>query len=111
MTPHWANYLPSQAARRPTKRRGITASADTSVYTTIRCAPNRCQVRADEVDLPAEATFVIGNSLTESQKAVTADVKYNLRVVECRLAAIVLAIGLGKSQVGACTAIKNARRE
>jgi len=57
------------------------------------------QVRAEEVDLPAEATFVIGNSLTESQKAVTADVKYNLRVVECRLAAIVLAIGLGKSQV------------
>ena len=52
--------------------------------------------------LPDEATFVIGNSLTESQKAVTADVKYNLRVVECRLAAIVLAIALGQSKVRTC---------
>jgi len=69
------------------------------------------QVRAEEVDLPAEATFVIGNSLTESQKAVTADVKYNLRVVECRLAAIVLAIAHGRSQVCACTAVKFARQE
>jgi N-acetylgalactosamine kinase len=58
------------------------------------------QVRAEEVLLPAEATFVIANSLTESQKAVTADVKYNLRVVECRLAAMVLAVHMGHSQVG-----------
>ena len=57
------------------------------------------QVRAEEVVLPAEATFVIANSLTESQKAVTADVKYNLRVVECRLAAMVLAVHMGHSQV------------
>ena len=57
------------------------------------------QVRAEEVLLPAEATFVIANSLTESQKAVTADVKYNLRVVECRLAAMVLAVHMGHPPV------------
>lgn len=52
------------------------------------------------MQLPAEATFVIANSLAESKKAVTADTCYNLRVVECRLAAIVLAIQLGQPQVG-----------
>lgn len=31
------------------------------------------QVRAEDVFLPQEATFVIANSLAESQKAVTAD--------------------------------------
>ena len=61
-------------------------------------------MRAEEVDLPPEATFVIGNSLTESQKAVTADVKYNLRVVECRLAAIVLAVAMGQPQARAQSA-------
>ena len=54
------------------------------------------QVRAEEVRLPEEATFVIANSLAESKKAVTADTCYNLRVVECRLAAIVLAVQLGQ---------------
>lgn len=49
--------------------------------------------------LPAEATFVIANSLAESKKAVTADTCYNLRVVECRLAAIVLAVQLGQPPV------------
>mmetsp|Transcript_13436 Transcript_13436/g.40635 ORF Transcript_13436/g.40635 Transcript_13436/m.40635 type:complete len:492 (-) Transcript_13436:416-1891(-) len=52
-------------------------------------------VRAEDVFLPQEATFVIANSLAESQKAVTADKCYNLRVVECRLAAVLLTLALG----------------
>lgn len=42
---------------------------------------------------------MVANSLAESKKAVTADTCYNLRVVECRLAAVVLAIQLGLPQV------------
>lgn len=52
-------------------------------------------IRATEVQLPAGGTFVIAHSLAESQKAVTAATNYNNRVVECRLASIVLAIKLG----------------
>ncbi|KAK7363451.1 hypothetical protein VNO77_05595 [Canavalia gladiata] len=52
-------------------------------------------IRATDVQLPTGGTFVIAHSLAESQKAVTAATNYNNRVVECRLAAIVLAIKLG----------------
>ncbi|KZV58713.1 galactokinase [Dorcoceras hygrometricum] len=52
-------------------------------------------IRATEVQLPAGGTFVIAHSLAESQKAVTAATNYNNRVVECRLASIVLGIKLG----------------
>ncbi|XP_059433903.1 galactokinase [Corylus avellana] len=52
-------------------------------------------IRATDVQLPAGGTFIIAHSLAESQKAVTAATNYNNRVVECRLAAIVLAIKLG----------------
>ncbi|XP_065863852.1 galactokinase [Euphorbia lathyris] len=52
-------------------------------------------IRATDVQLPAGGTFVIAHSLAESQKAVTAATNYNNRVVECRLAAIVLGIKLG----------------
>ncbi|XP_078446670.1 mevalonate/galactokinase family protein isoform X2 [Wolffia australiana] len=52
-------------------------------------------IRASDVQLPAGGTFVIAHSLAESQKAVTAATNYNNRVVECRLAAIVLGIKLG----------------
>lgn len=45
-------------------------------------------VRATDVALPEGGTFVIANSLTESNKAETAAVNYNMRVVECRLAAV-----------------------
>lgn len=45
-------------------------------------------IRATDVQLPAGGTFVIGHSLAESQKAVTAATNYNNRVVECRLAAV-----------------------
>ncbi|KAK9826693.1 hypothetical protein WJX74_010258 [Apatococcus lobatus] len=53
-------------------------------------------VRATDVVLPAGATFVIANSLTVSSKQETGATRYNLRTVECRLAAIALAISLGQ---------------
>lgn len=52
-------------------------------------------VRTDDVKLPSDAAFVIANSLTVSNKAETAHTRYNLRVIECRLAAILLAKRLG----------------
>ncbi|KAJ7523644.1 hypothetical protein O6H91_18G056800 [Diphasiastrum complanatum] len=52
-------------------------------------------IRGTDVRLPQGGTFVIANSLTESNKAVTAAVNYNNRVVECHLAAMVLAVKLG----------------
>ena len=58
-------------------------------------------MRAADVILPEGATFVIANSLTVSAKAETAAGRYNMRVVEDRLAAIVLALAFGKPQVRA----------
>lgn len=58
-------------------------------------------VRGVDVALPAEATFVIANSLAVSNKAEGAEGRYNLRVVECRLAAAVMAVLLGKQQAQA----------
>ncbi|KAL9249066.1 Galactokinase-like protein [Drosera capensis] len=52
-------------------------------------------IRATDVQLPDGGSFVIAHSLAESQKAVTAATNYNNRVVECRLASIVLGIKLG----------------
>lgn len=63
-------------------------------------------IRATDVQLPAGGTFVIGHSLAESQKAVTAATNYNNRVVECRLAAIVLGIKLGMKPKEAVSKVK-----
>lgn len=63
-------------------------------------------IRASDVQLPSGGTFVIANSLAESQKAVTAATNYNNRVLECRLAAIVLAIKLGMEAQEAASNIK-----
>ncbi|WOL05782.1 galactokinase [Canna indica] len=63
-------------------------------------------IRASDVQLPAGGTFIIAHSLAESQKAVTAATNYNNRVVECRLAAIVLAIKLGMSSEEAISNVK-----
>ncbi|KAK6146244.1 hypothetical protein DH2020_020113 [Rehmannia glutinosa] len=63
-------------------------------------------IRATEVQLPAGGTFVIAHSLAESQKAVTAATNYNNRVVECRLASIVLGIKLGMKAEEAITKVK-----
>jgi N-acetylgalactosamine kinase len=52
-------------------------------------------VRATPVPLPKGAAFVVAHSLASSEKAgELAAGRYNLRVVECRLAAVVLAIKL-----------------
>ncbi|KAL4519598.1 hypothetical protein Ndes2526B_g01820 [Nannochloris sp. 'desiccata'] len=58
-------------------------------------------VRATEVVLPANSCYVIANSLTVSNKAEGAEGRYNLRVVECRLASAVLAALLGQSKEAA----------
>ncbi|KAJ0092282.1 hypothetical protein Patl1_24841 [Pistacia atlantica] len=63
-------------------------------------------IRATDVQLPAGGTFVIAHSLAESQKAVTAATNYNNRVVECRLAAIVLGIKLGMKPTEAVSKVK-----
>jgi hypothetical protein len=57
------------------------------------------KVHTEDVPLPAGATFVIANSLTRSAKAETAAKNYNMRVVECRLASIMIAIKAELPQV------------
>ena len=52
-------------------------------------------MRATHVPLPDGAAFVVAHSLAEANKQEGAAGRYNLRVVECRLAAVVLAIKLG----------------
>lgn len=58
-------------------------------------------VRGFDVALPVNGIFIVANSLTVSNKAQTASERYNLRVVECRLAAMVLAklLGLPNDQI------------
>lgn len=51
-------------------------------------------IRATDVRLPDGGTFVVAHSLAESQKAVTAAINYNNRVVECRLASVSLIISV-----------------
>ncbi|XP_010546963.1 PREDICTED: galactokinase [Tarenaya hassleriana] len=63
-------------------------------------------VRATDVKLPDGGSFVIAHSLAESQKAVTAATNYNNRVVECRLASIILGIKLGMEPKEAVTKVK-----
>ncbi|KAL7080835.1 hypothetical protein ACP275_14G003000 [Erythranthe tilingii] len=63
-------------------------------------------IRATELQLPAGGTFVIAHSLAESLKAVTSATNYNNRVVECRLASIVLGIKLGMKAEEAITKVK-----
>eukprot|EP00890_Picochlorum_soloecismus_P003577 jgi/Picsp_1/421/NSC_00419-R1_galactose kinase len=55
-------------------------------------------VRASPVVIPSDATFVIANSMTVSNKAESATGRYNLRVVECHLGSAVLARYLGVSK-------------
>ncbi|KAM7484953.1 hypothetical protein LguiA_000962 [Lonicera macranthoides] len=61
---------------------------------------------ATDVQLPPGGSFVIAHSLAESQKAVTAATNYNNRVVECRLAAIILGIKLGMKPQEAISKVK-----
>ncbi|EFJ41193.1 hypothetical protein VOLCADRAFT_98854 [Volvox carteri f. nagariensis] len=66
-------------------------------------------VRGVCVVLPEGGTFVIANSLAVSNKAETAPKRYNLRVVECRLAAVLLAMKLGMSAEDALGKIRTLR--
>ncbi|XP_072946927.1 N-acetylgalactosamine kinase [Epargyreus clarus] len=50
-------------------------------------------LNATPVALPEDASFVVAHSLAEANKAATND--YNRRVMECRLAAKILAISIG----------------
>jgi N-acetylgalactosamine kinase len=52
-------------------------------------------LKATPVRLPAGAVFVVSNTLEESAKAVDAEKRYNRRVTEGKLAAKLLAKGLG----------------
>jgi N-acetylgalactosamine kinase len=66
-------------------------------------------VRTEDVRLPPRAAFVIANSLAVSNKAETAHTRYNLRVVECRLAAMalgVLAAKLGTQEAAALRTLR-----
>ena len=49
---------------------------------------------------------MVANSLTHSAKAEAAPRQYNMRVVECRLAAAVLGLKLGLTQVDQCLHIQ-----
>lgn len=65
-----------------------------------------------DVALPADAVFVVANSLAVSKKAETADVHYNLRVVECRVAAAALGralLGGDEADPAQVTALKTLR--
>lgn len=55
-------------------------------------------ISTKDVPLPDDAVFIVGNSLAVSNKALTNASKYNLRVVECRLAALVVAKKLGVAE-------------
>ena len=60
-------------------------------------------LHTEDVPLPQGITFVVANSLTRSAKAEAAPRQYNMRVVECRIAAAVLGLKLGLTQ--ACLSI------
>ena len=47
------------------------------------------------MQIPQGCTFVVAHSLADSFKQQSAALNYNLRVVECRMAAMLLAIRLG----------------
>lgn len=47
-------------------------------------------IRTQEVKLPEEISFIIGNSLTLSEKLLSVGTHYNKRVCECRLALLAL---------------------
>eukprot|EP00850_Spirogloea_muscicola_P008011 SM000042S15278 [mRNA] locus=s42:81627:85636:+ [translate_table: standard] len=59
-------------------------------------------IRATDVLLPEGGSFIIADSLTESNKAETAATNYNNRVVECRLAAVRLALASEPAERSEC---------
>ncbi len=78
-------------------------NAAKSCAPALLCPKGECawlqHLYTEDVPLPQGVTFVVANSLTRSAKAEAAPRQYNMRVVECRLAAAVLGLKLGLTQV------------
>lgn len=55
------------------------------------------KLKATDVEIPTSVLLVIANSLAPSPKLATLYKRYNMRVVECRLALVILAVKLGKA--------------
>ncbi|KAM9979899.1 hypothetical protein ACTFIZ_006155 [Dictyostelium cf. discoideum] len=72
----------------------ISFLAEQNTAKLIEFHPN---LKTFDVQLPKGVSFVICNSLVDSLKVVTGATNYNLRVVECRLAAVLLAFHCGLS--------------
>uniref|UniRef100_A0A7C9CS37 Galactokinase n=1 Tax=Opuntia streptacantha TaxID=393608 RepID=A0A7C9CS37_OPUST len=89
-----------------TQSGGMDQAISIMAKTGFACKIDFNPIRATDVKLPDGGSFVIAHSLAESQKAVTAATNYNNRVVECRLAAIVLAIKLGMDAKEAIIKVK-----
>ncbi|CAN1300211.1 GAL1 [Linum perenne] len=66
-------------------------------------------IRSTDVQLPKGGTFVIAHSLVHAQKSPPASVNYNTRIVERRLAAIILGINLGMKEDEARSKVKTLR--
>jgi len=64
-------------------------------------------LRQSDVLLPPNVVFVISHTLVESCKQITAAQLYNKRVVECRLAAMLMAHSLNISRQDILTSISN----
>ena len=75
------------------KKQAISLLAEAGKAKLIEFNP----IRAKDVPLPATVSFVVANSLAVSNKADTASKNYNVRVVECRLAAMLLGKALEMS--------------
>ena len=62
---------------------------------------------ATPVRLPSNVSFVISNSLSVSAKLATAFTRYNARVVEVRIASLLLAVAEGAAESAATCKTKS----
>eukprot|EP00775_Hariotina_reticulata_P013754 gene13754-13873_t len=70
----------------------VSLMAQPGVALHVEFAP----VRAQPVPLPSGGAFIVSNCLAPSHKAETAASRFNLRVLECRLGAMLLAKALAE---------------
>lgn len=66
-------------------------------------------LRATQVNLPEGAAFVVADSSVVSEKQVTAATHFNLRVVECRMSALLLAKKEGAKNWKECRTMSKAQ--
>lgn len=64
----------------------VICMSQASFLSLISFRPLSCQ----HIQLPKDCTFVLAHSGTEARKIVDSSTKYNLRVLECKLAALML---------------------